>query len=146
MKRRGWTLLEVMVAGGLLLLLLSWSSMALISFSRTLRGLQKEGDQIARAGHALENLQREILQSKPLPPGTYTLGAEPLRLEQISGQPLSLTCLNATVVWQGRVQGPAEKVTLRVWESEGHNYVAIDWHLASPLPTLKSVFDSTVRL
>ena len=138
MRNRGFTLLEVMVAGGILLLLVSWSTMTLISFRRTLGGLQQEGDQMARAAHALEHLQREILQSQPLAAGNYTLGPESLAM--VGG----ITLANGQVSWGSVVQGPARSVALRVWLEDGHRYVQVDWEMPPPLPRLKSLFDATV--
>ena len=62
--------------------------MTLLSFSRTMRGLQAEGDQIAKAAHALEHLQREILRSRPLAVGDYPLrdpNPDPYEIEFAKG-------------------------------------------------------------
>lgn len=90
MRRAGWTLIEVMVAGSLLLLLLSLSSLALASYGRTLRGLQHEGDQMAQASHALERLQGLLAQSRPLAPGLYDLKEKPLSLTLLNGGKLQV--------------------------------------------------------
>lgn len=77
-RRAGWTLLELMVAGSSLLLLLGLSTMALSSYGRTLRGLEREGDEMVRAAHSMEQMQSLILQSRPIPVGVYSLRDRPL--------------------------------------------------------------------
>jgi len=145
MKRRGWTLLEVMVAGSLLLLLVGGATLALITYSRTLRGLQQEGDQMARAAFALERLQRQILVSQPLPPGDYDLELEPMVLKSREGQATEVSLANAVVSWHSRVQGPARRVRARVWRDiRGRQFVTIDWEISGTLASLKSTFDATV--
>ena len=103
LKKRGWTLLELVVSSGLLLLLVSWSTMTLLSFSRTMRGLQAEGDQIARAAHALEHLQREILRSQPLAVGSYPLGEQPLTLHSLKGGSKEIRLVQGAVSWDSLV-------------------------------------------
>lgn len=144
MRRRGWTLLELIVSSGLLLLLLSWSTMTLLSFGKTMRGLQAEGDQMARAAHALEHLQREILQSKPLPVGSYSLSEQPLLLLRLKGGSKEIWLTGGSVRWDSVVQGPARRVTLKVWREDIHLKVQVDWELPDPLGSLQSRFDATV--
>jgi hypothetical protein len=144
-RSRGWTLLELSVASGLFLLLVACATMTFVSYSRTLLGLQREGDHIARGAHGLENLQRQILLSHSLPVGNYTLGAEPLRLRPLAGGTVTeVTLVAGNVTWSGRVQGVASRVALRVWRESGHSYVRVEWELPPPLPMLISAFDATV--
>jgi len=144
MKKRGWTLLELIVSSGLLLLLLSWSTMTLVSFSRTLRGLQAEGDQLAKAAHALEHLQREILRSQPLSVGSYSLREQPLVLHGLKGTKKEIQLVQGSVRWDSMVQGPARQVTLKVWREDVHLKVQIDWEMPESLGNLQSRFDATV--
>ncbi len=144
MRKRGWTLLELIASSGLLLLLLSWSTMTLLSFSRTMRGLQAEGDQIAKAAHALEHLQREILRSQPLAVGSYPLGEQPFVLHGLKGESKEIRLVQGAVSWDATVQGPARQVTLKVWREEVHVKVQIDWEMPAPLGNLQSRFDATV--
>ena len=146
MKRRGWTLLELIISSGLLLLLVSWSTMTLVSFSRTMRGLQAEGDQIAKAAHALEHLQREILRSQPLAVGSYPLGEQPLTLRGLKGESKEVRLAQGAVSWDSIVQGPARQVTLKVWREDVHLKVQIEWEMPAPLASLQSRFDATVPL
>ena len=118
-----------MVAGSALLLLLTLSSLALASYGRTLRGLEQEGDQMVRAAHSLELMQSLILQSRPIPPGVYSL-REPFELELLSGEKRTL---------------PREEVILTVRQVAGRTQVEILWPLPSPLPALKSQFEATTR-
>lgn len=138
MKRRGWTLLELMVAGVLLLLLVGVSSMGLLSFSQTLRGLEREGDQVARAAHALENLQHLTLCSNPLAPGIYQLSERPLPFEK------TVELRQGWVWWADHAQGPARDVTVTVTRAKGHLLVRIVWEMPKPLATLTSAFDATL--
>ena len=144
-RSRGWTLLELSVASALFLLLVACASMTFVSYSRTLLGLQREGDHIARGAHGLENLQREILASHSLPAGNYTLGTESLRLRPLVGGAVTeVTLVAGNVTWSGRVQGVARSVALRVWRESGHNCVRVEWELPPPLPMLINTFDATV--
>lgn len=118
--------------------------MTLISFSRTMRGLQAEGDQMARAAHALEHLQREILRSQPLAAGTYTLGDQPLTLRGLQGGSKEYRLAQGMVRWDDTNQGPARQVTLKVWSEDVHLKVQIDWEMPPPLAKLQSRFDATV--
>lgn len=129
-RRGGWTLLELMVAGSALLLLLTLSSLALASYGRTLRGLEREGDQMVRAAHSLELMQSLILQSRPIPPGVYSLSERPLELEMLNGEKRTL---------------PREEVTLTVRQVAGRTLVEILWPMPAPLPALKSQFEATTR-
>jgi len=124
-KRAAWTLLELMVAGSALLLLLTLSSLALASYGRTLRGLEREGDQMVRAAHSLESMQSLILQSRPIPPGVYSL-REPLELQLLSGEKRTL---------------PRENATLTVRRVAGRTQVEI----TRSMPALKSRFEATTR-
>lgn len=145
-RGQGWTLLEVMAAGSLLLLLVGWSSLSLVSYLRTLTLLQREGDQMARAAHAVEHLQREILASQPLPPGKYSLGAEALVLRPLAGgATTSLALVNGNVTWAGKNQGPAQSVAMRIQVVGGHSWGEIQWEMPAPLPRILSQFDATVR-
>lgn len=137
-------MLELIVSSGLLLLLLSWSTMTLVSFSRTLRGLQAEGDQLAKAAHALEHLQREILRSQPLSVGSYSLGEQPLVLHGLKGTKKEIRLVQGAVSWDSIVQGPARQVTLKVWREGVHLKAQIDWEMPAPLGNLQSRFDATV--
>lgn len=137
-------MLEVIVSSGLLLLLVSWSTMTLLSFSRTMRGLQAEGDQIAKASHALEHLQREILRSQPLAVGSYSLREQPFTLLSLNGGRKEIRLTQGTVSWDSVVQGPAQQVTLKVWRESLRLKVQIDWRLPAPLAPLQSRFDATV--
>ena len=125
-RRAGWTLLELMVAGSSLLLLLGLSTMALSSYGRTLRGLEREGDQMVRAAHSMEQMQSLILQSRPIPVGVYSLRERPLELELLSGEKRSLASENCTV-------------TLR--REGGRTLVEI----ARATPALTSRFEATTR-
>jgi len=145
MRRAGWTLVEVMVAGSLLLLLLSLSSLALASYGRTLRGLQHEGDQMAQASHALERLQGLLAQSLPLAPGLYDLKEKPLSLTLLSGDKLQVDLAGGLVHWKGRVQGPARELLITSRRREGHQQLEILWRMPEKLPDLMSVFDATTR-
>lgn len=118
--------------------------MSLISFSRTLRGLQAEGDQMARAAHALEHLQREILRSQPLAPGTYALGEQPLTLRGLKGESKEVRLIQGMIRWDETAQGPARRVTLKVWNEDLHLKVQIDWEMPAPLAKMQSRFDATV--
>lgn len=144
-RGQGWTLLEVMAAGSLLLLLVGWSTLSLVSYLRTLTLLQREGDQMARAAHAVEHLQREILASQPLPPGQYSLGAQALILQPLTGGTTSLTLMNGKVTWAGKSQGPAQSVALRIRVVGGHSWGEIQWEMPAPLPRILCQFDATVR-
>ena len=117
------------MAGSALLLLLTLSTLAMSSYGRTLRGLQQEGDQLARASHTLEKVQSLILQCRPIAPGTYHL-KQGVELELIKG---------------GRQVLPAENITLTARRTEGRTYVQLDWNLPAPLPPLKSIFEATTR-
>lgn len=119
-----------MVAGSALLLLLTLSSLALASYGRTLRGLEREGDQMVRAAHSLELMQSLILQSRPIPPGIYSLRERALELEMLNGEKRTL---------------PREEVTLTVRQVAGRTQVEILWPLPSPLRALKSQFEATTR-
>lgn len=125
-RRSGWTLLELMVAGSALLLLLSLSSLALASYGRTLRSLEREGDQMVRAAHSLELMQSLILQSRPIPPGVYSLSERPLVLELANGEKRTL---------------PREDCTLTVRRVAGRTQVEI----TRSTPALKSQFEATTR-
>lgn len=144
MRQRGWTLLELVISFGLLLLLVGGSTLTLLSFSRTMRGLQAEGDQMARAAHALEHMQREILRSQPLAVGSYTLGEEPLTLHSLKGGRKEIRLSQGAVSWDSAVQGPARKVALKIWREDVLLKVQIDWEMPPPLANLQSRFDATV--
>ena len=118
-----------MVAGSALLLLLTLSTLAMSSYGRTLRGLQQEGDQLARASHTLEKIQSLILQSRPIAPGTYQL-KRGFEVELIKG---------------GRQALPAEDITLTARRTDGRTYVQLDWTLPAPLSPLRSSFEATTR-
>lgn len=118
--------------------------MTLLSFSRTMRGLQGEGDQIARAAHAVEHLQREILRSQPLAVGSYTLSEQPLILQSRKGGSKEIRLAQGAVRWDSIVQGPARQVILKVWREDVHLKVQIDWQMPTPLASLQSRFDATV--
>jgi len=143
-RKRGWTLLELVVSSGLLLLLVTWSTMTLLSFSRTMRGLQAEGDQMAKAAHALEHLQREILRSQPLATGSYQLEEQPLTLHGRNGGNKEIRLVQDAVSWDSTLQGPARRVTLKVWREDVHLKVQIDWEMPVPMANLQSRFDATV--
>ncbi len=125
-RRAGWTLLELMVAGSALLLLLTLSTLALSSYGRTLRGLEREGDAMVRAAHSLEQMQSLILQSRPLAPGTYLLREHPLELELLSGEKRTLA---------------QEDCTVTVRRVEGRTLVEI----TRSSPALVSRFEATIR-
>ena len=125
-RRAGWTLLELTVAGSALLLLLTLSTLALSSYGRTLRGLEREGDEMVRAAHSLEQMQSLILQSRPIAPGVYSLSEHPLELELLSGEKRPLDGENCTVTVR-RVGG---RTLVEIRRSS---------------PTLVSRFDATVR-
>ncbi|MFN8611663.1 MAG: hypothetical protein U0931_29225 [Vulcanimicrobiota bacterium] len=127
MKRRGWTLLELMVAGSALLLLLALSTLALSSYARSLRGLQQEGDQLARAAHTLEKVQSLILQARPIAPGTYDLK----------------TKFEVTLSNGGKQTLPVENIKLTSRQVDGRTWIQLVWNLPSPLPPLKSSFEAT---
>ena len=129
-RKAGWTLLELMVAGSALLLLLGLSSLALASYGRTLRGLEREGDQMIRASHSMESMQSLILQSRPLSPGVCALREHPLELELLTGEKKTLSQAEAT---------------LTVRRLDGRTQVDILWTMPGPLPPLHSQFEATVR-
>lgn len=125
-RRAGWTLLELMVAGSALLLLLTLSTLALSSYGRTLRGLEREGDEMVRAAHSMEQMQSLILQSRPIPVGVYSLRERPLELELLSGEKRSLA---------------GEDCTVTVRREGGRTLVEI----ARATPALTSRFEATTR-
>lgn len=109
-----------------------------------MRGLQAEGDQMARAAHALEHLQREILRSQPLAAGTYTMGEQSLILRDLKGGSKEIRLVQGTICWDDTAQGPARQVTVKVWPEDVHLKVQIDWEMPAPLAKLQSRFDATV--
>jgi len=115
-----------MVASSSLLLLLGLSTMALSSYGRTLRGLEREGDQMVRAAHSMEQMQSLILQSRPIPVGVYSLRERPLELELLNGEKLTL---------------PREDCTVTVQRLAGRTQIEI----TRSAPPLKCAFEATTR-
>ena len=110
MRKQGWTLPEVLVSSGLLFLLVAWGASALVSCLRTLRVVEHEGERVGQIAHAVENLQRRLLSCRPLKPGSYVLGAEPLQLMALDVQNVQVSLAEGVVRWQGVSLSPARSV------------------------------------
>ena len=110
MRKQGWTLPEVLVSSGLLFLLVAWGASALVSCLRTLRVVEHEGERVGQIAHAVENLQRRLLRCRPLKPGSYVLGAEPLQLMALDVQNVQVSLAEGVVRWQGVSLSPARSV------------------------------------
>ena len=142
-KQAGWTLPEVLVSSGLLFLLVAWGASALVYVLRTLRVVEHEGERVGQVAHSAENLQRRLLGCRPLKPGSYLLGAEPLQLVALDGRIVKLSFTEGMGRWQGISLSPARSVRLVASVVNGHVFTEIHWEAAG-VGEITNRFDATV--
>ena len=90
MKRRAFTMVEVMVGSGVLLLMVALASMATISYLRGYGHYTKEGAKLRLAAKTLESLSFELRSARAFKAFSRSIRQAPLEFEDTRRRPCSL--------------------------------------------------------